>query len=157
MKRKIIRRGILVFIIALVLGGGYAFYLWNMPQRDIQSADADFEISSSQLVQEYLADVKAANAKYLQEEGDSKILAVEGMISSIDKDLNNQQVVLLKGENDKAGVSCTFTAATNSNAEKLSLRHRVIIKGVIRSGAEYDEDLELYEDVIMEKCDVVSK
>lgn len=156
MKRKMIRWGFL-FAVALIFGGVYAYYLWNMPQRDIQSADVDFEVSSSQLVQEYLTNAKAANTKYLQEDGDSKILAVEGVIFSIDKDLNNQQVVLLKGENDKAGVSCTFTAATNSNAEKISLGDRVTIKGVIRSGAGYDEDLELYEDVIMEKCDVISK
>lgn len=157
MKKKVIRWGILIFIVALIIGGGYAYYLWNMPQRDVQSADIDIEITSSQLVQEYLTDVKAANSKYLQEEGDSKILAVEGSVSSINTDMNNQKVIILKEENDKAGVSCTFTTLTNANANKLAVGDRVKIKGVFRSGAGYDEDLELYEDVIMEKCDVVTK
>jgi exonuclease VII large subunit len=76
-------------------------------------------------------------------------------VSSIDVDMNKQQVVLLKDSSQKAGVSCTFTANTNLNALKLKKGEQVTIKGVIRSGAGYDEDLEMYEDVIMEKCDVL--
>ncbi len=30
------------------------------------------------------------------------------------------------------------------------------VKGVIRSGANYDADLEMYEHVIMEKCDLIT-
>jgi hypothetical protein len=37
----------------------------------------------------------------------------------------------------------------------LALGEEITVKGVIRSGAEYDEDLEMYEDVIMAKCDLV--
>jgi RecG-like helicase len=100
-------------------------------------------------------DARAANDKYLQEEGDSKIIAVTGIVASIIEDMNQQKVVLLKSNKDKAGVSCSFMASTNFHAEELSSGDEVTIKGVIRSGAGYDEDLELYEDVIMEKCDVL--
>lgn len=157
MKSKIVRWGVLMFIVAIIFAGGYGYYLWNMPHRNVQAIEADFEVSSSQLVQEFLTDSKSANKKYLSEDGDSKILAVEGVVASIDKDMNDQNVVVLKGENDKAGVSCTFTKATNTNAENLNMGDKIILKGVIRSGAGYDEDLELYEEVILEKCDVVAK
>ena len=64
--------------------------------------------------------------------------------------------MLLKDLGEIAGVSCTFTPETKKNAEILKIGDKVTIKGVIRSGAGYDEDMELYEDVILEKCDVVN-
>ncbi len=68
--------------------------------------------------------------------------------------MNHNKVVLLKENGMKAGVSCTFMEHTNENAEKLKKDDSVTIKGIIRAGARYDEDLEFYEDVILEKCDV---
>ena len=32
----------------------------------------------------------------------------------------------------------------------------ITVKGVIRSGASYDEDLELYENVTIDKSDIVN-
>lgn len=139
----------------IIVGGGVIFYVFNMPHRNVQNAPVDFVMEAKNLVKEYLADAQSANNRYLQEEGDSKIIAVSGIVASIDEDMNRQKVVLLKEEGEHAGVSCTFMANTNVNAEKLKEGDKVTIKGVIRSGAGYDEDLELYEDVIIEKCDVV--
>lgn len=155
MKKKIIKWSLILLVSGLVIGGGIVFYLFNMPHRDVQASVADYAITSTQLVQEYLDNAQFANNKYLQEEGQSKILEVSGTVASIDEDMNQQKVVLLKNTDSKAGVSCTFTAVTNVHAEKLKAGDQTKIKGVIRSGAGYDEDLELYEDVIMEKCDVV--
>ncbi|MFP3670568.1 hypothetical protein SB717_36390, partial [Priestia sp. SIMBA_032] len=64
-------------------------------------------MTASAIVHEYLDNPTAANAKYLNEEGESKILAVTGTVRSIDEDMNQQKVILLMEANDKAGVSCT--------------------------------------------------
>jgi len=155
LKNKLIKWGIALLVSCLIVGASVGFYIYNMPHRDVQRAPIDYEKAATQLVNEYLKDAAAANEQYLQEEGDSKIIAVTGIVSSIEEDLNKQQVVLLKDSNQKAGVSCTFTANTNMHALKLKKGERVTIKGVIRSGAGYDEDMEIYEDVILEKCDVL--
>jgi hypothetical protein len=63
--------------------------------------------------------------------------------------------VLLKGRQDKAGVSATFTSETNKNLDGIQPGQMVRIKGVIRSGASFDEDLGLYENVILDKSDIV--
>jgi len=147
----------LTFGVGLVIAIAVAYYMFNMPKRDVQSAKTDFSVSSTDIVNEYLADAALANGKYLQEEGDSKILAVTGTVVSINEDLNNQKVILLKNPGDKAGVSCTFTAETNKHTENLQIGETVTVKGVIRSGAGFDVDLDFYEDVIMEKCDIVLK
>lgn len=155
MKKKIVKWGLILLTSGTVIGGGAFLYIFNMPHRDVQAASADFHMGATQLVNEYLTDAQAANNKYLQEDGESKIIAITGIVASIDEDMNRQKVVLLKESGEKAGVSCTFMLATNANAENLRKGNKVTIKGVIRSGAGYDEDLELYEDVILEKCDVL--
>ncbi len=154
-RKKIIK------VVLFIVGGGVVAallvgtYLFNKPHRNVQEAAIDFTVSSNALVDEYLGNPSAANKKYLNEEGNSKIIAVTGEVSSKTVDLKNQQVILLKSTGAKAGVSCTFMASTNKVAESLTVGQQVTIKGVIRSGASYDPDLGFYEDVIIEKCDVL--
>ncbi len=150
-KTKII---LLSLLTAGLIGGGYVFYLWNMPHLDVQAQKADYSFSANQLVNEYLTNEKIANAKYLGENGESKIIIINGTISKIDTDMNNQTVVLLKEDTAKAGVSCTFMPSTNNNASSLKVGGKAKIKGIIRSGASYDSDMELYENVVLEKCDI---
>jgi len=157
MNKKIVKRGLIIIALGIVIGGGIFLYMFFQPHRDVQATKTDFQLEAKQIVDEYLKDANAANDKYLQEEGDSKIIEVSGVVAEISEDFNNQKVLLLKGKGENAGVSCTFTSATNKNAATLKVGDQVTIKGVIRSGAGYDEDMEMYEDVIMEKCDIVNK
>lgn len=156
-KNKRVKVFAIITLIGIVISGGVVLYLFNMPHRDVQETTTDFTLKAKDIVKEYLTDSQIANDKYLDAEGESKILEVEGNIFSISEDFNNQVVVLLKSNENEAGVSCTFTAETNQSTSSLAVGQKVIIKGVIRSGASYDEDLEMYENVIMEKCDVVTK
>jgi hypothetical protein len=151
-KSKVI---LLSVLLAGLLGGAYALYLWNMPHLDVQAQKVDYTISATDLVSEYLANEKTANLKYLGENGESKIIVIHGKISKIDVDLNNQKVILLKDEAAKAGVSCSFMTTTNANTEQLEIGQSVSIKGIIRIGASYDADMEIYQNVVLEKCDVV--
>jgi hypothetical protein len=158
MKRKRIVKALLISAIGgVVIAGGIGLYMFNTPHRDVQATNADYSLTSSQIVNEYLADKDAANAKYLSKDGDSKILEIAGVISKISEDYSGQNVVLLKAIGDKAGVSATFTAETNIKAANLKIGEKITVKGVIRSGASYDEDLELYEHVILDKSDLVKK
>ncbi len=154
--KQIIKRSILVAIAGFVIAGSILLYLFNMPHRDVQAAEADYSLSSSQIVNEYLADKVTANKKYLASNGDSKILEVTGTVVKISEDFNGQLVVLLKEPNDKAGVNATFSDDAGPKYASFEVGKTITIKGVIRSGATYDEDLELYEHVILDKCDIVA-
>lgn len=156
-KKKILKIVAIVGVAGLLIGGGIGLYMFNMPHRDVQSANADFSLKSTEIVAEYLSDRDAANQKYLAADGDSKILEVTGTIAKISEDFNGNKVVLLKETGEAAGVSATFTPETNQHTEGLSTGQTITVKGVIRSGASYDEDLEMYEHVIIEKSDVVYK
>lgn len=156
-RREIINAGILIAVTGIVIIGAVGLYLFNMPHRNVQKANADYNLSSSQIVAEYLTDKESANKKYLAEDGDSKIMQITGNVSKISEDFNGQKVVLLKGADDKAGVNASFTKETNANAAKLQVGETVTLKGVIRSGASFDKDLGFYENVILEKSDVATK
>ncbi|MDZ4667105.1 MAG: hypothetical protein SGJ00_04390 [bacterium] len=148
---------LLVLLLGITVGGGIAYYIFNMPHIDVQAQKADYTVSTTALVSEYLQDEKLANEKYLGNEGDSKIFVVTGTVKSMDINLNNQKTVLLQEDADKAGVMCVFMAETNAHAAEIKIGEHVSIKGIIRSGANYDEDLELYENVLLEKCDLVKE
>ena len=156
-KKKTFKALLLIGAVAILIASAVIVYLFNKPQRDVQSSEIEYRISASDLVAEYLKDQATANKKYLDDEGNSKIIAVTGTVKSLEKDLNNQWVVLLKKEGDKAGVNCSFTSATNHSAEKLLTGQVITIKGVIRAGAGHDSDLDLFEDVIIEKSDVLNE
>jgi len=141
--------------ISVALGAG--IYLFNMPHRNVQSAKIDFAVSATELVNEYLTGPEVADEKYLDEEGDSKILEVSGKVSKISRDFNDQIVILIKDTGDKAGVSCTLLITSNAIGGKILEGQEIKVKGVIRSGAMFDPDMNRYENVIMEKCDIVSK
>lgn len=153
MKKKIIIVVALIALSSLI----YLAYLWFMPHRDVQSTKADAEVTATALVDEFLADADVANAKYLDTEGESKVLIISGEVTKIDTDQLGQKVLLLKSNpSDKLGVSCTFTAETNNQVSGVKIGNQIKIKGVIRSGAEYDEDLDLIINAVVEKSSIVN-
>jgi hypothetical protein len=152
-KKKII----IALGLGIVIAGIIGAVLFFQPHRDVQNTTTDFSYSASEIVNEYLTDSEKANNKYLDEEGNSKVLEIKGIVAKISEDFNKQKVVLLKSDSDKAGVSCTFTAKTNPHTLNIKIGDKITVKGVIRSGAAFDTDLDMYENVILEKCDVITK
>ncbi len=151
MKSKLFK---IIGVLAL-LAVGYGAYMWFMPHQNVQGTKAFKTIDATALVNEFLTDKDKANNIYLDTEGESKVLIITGTIADISEDQLNQKVVLLKNTSDKMGVSCTFTVDTNAQVDKLNVGDAIKIKGVIRSGAEYDEDLDLTENVIVEKSALI--
>ncbi len=150
-KKKIL----IVLAIGVLIAISIALFMFFKPARDIQATETDYSYNASDLVNEYLTDAHKANNKFLDEEGNSKVLEITGIVKNITKDFNNQKVILLKNTKDKAGVNATFTSATNAHTNSVKIGDKITVKGVIRSGASYDEDLEMYENVILDKCDIV--
>ena len=93
-KRKILKIIAILGVAGILIGGGIGYYMFNMPHRDVQSADADYSLTASEIVSEYLTDRDAANMKYLSANGESKILEITGVVSKISEDYSGQKVVL---------------------------------------------------------------
>lgn len=155
--KKSVKIGITILAVGVLVVGGVGVYLFNLPHRNIQSTKTDIEITAASLVAEYLENPEQANAKYLDAEGESKILEVTGEVASVTEDFNHNLVVLLKSSGQEAGVSCTFLSTSGPIQNSIAKGQQIKVKGVIRSGASYDADLGFYEHVILDKCDLVSK
>ena len=150
-KKKIL----IVLSVGVIIAVGIAATMFFKPHRDVQETATDYRYEASEIVNEYLTDADKANEKYLDEGGNSKVLEISGTVADISEDFNHQKVLLLKEATDKAGVNAVFTKETNVNTQNIEIGKRVTVKGVIRSGATYDEDLEMYENVILEKSDLI--
>lgn len=154
MKKTKTKKIILIIVILGALAAVYPLYLFFMPHRDVQKTEAFASLSSKELIDEYLKDNNTANEKYLASDGNSKVLTIKGTIASISVDQNNQTVFLLKNEGENAGVNCTFLPDAIERIKDFKVGDKIKVKGFITMGASYDEDLEMYEDVIMQDCDI---
>jgi len=153
--KKSIKISLLVIGAILVIGGSIGFYLFNMPHRDVQATEIDASLSAESLVNEYLNDYNAANLKYLDEEGESNVLQVNGTIAQVSEDYQGDLVLTLQSGEMKAGVNCTLLSNEKNAGSAYKVGDKVTIKGVIRAGARYDEDLEMYTSVILEKAAII--
>jgi hypothetical protein len=95
---------VLFGIVALVVGLGAAYYLWNKPHRDIASEDAAFALTADELFDAFEADETAANAKYLD-----KVVAVTGQVAEVTVNDAGQSVLTITAANAMlGGVSATM-------------------------------------------------
>jgi hypothetical protein len=154
-KSKMIKIVAAVMITALLIGGGIGAYMFFKPHRDVQKTSTDFKLTANELVAEYLGDWQGANNKYLAADGDSKVLEITGTVARVSEDFSGRKVVLLQEKGQKAGVNCTFLPETDAQAAALNTGDVVTIKGVIRSGASFDADLDMYVHAVVEKSAIV--
>jgi hypothetical protein len=139
----------------ILVGGGIFLYIWNMPHRDVQATEVDFTVSASEFVTEYLRDAKAANDKYLAEDGDSRVLVIQGKVVELDETISGNRIVILGSDNPNLGIKCTFLPNDHSQEVPIEIGAEVKIKGVVRAGPSYDEDLDLHEHGSLGDCALV--
>lgn len=155
MKKKTIKRIGFVILAGSIIAGSIATYMWFKPHRDVQATKAFAALKVNDLIQEFSADANAANAKYLSQDGNSKILVIEGRVSKVSENQIGETVIILKEEGAKAGVSCTFTLKTSPETAGIKEGDTIHIKGAITAGNSYDADLDLYEHAVMAQCAIV--
>ncbi|MFP4366593.1 MAG: OB-fold protein [Bacteroidales bacterium] len=153
---KLMRTMIMMTIAGIFLGGCVGLQSYLLPERNVQKLPVDYQVTASELTSEFLDDLDKARLKYLSDDGESEILEVTGRVSRISESLNGEKVVLLKNDDDKAGVNCTFTHETNHSGNDIEVGDVVAIKGEIVSGAYYDEDLDIFVNASLDKCAVIN-
>jgi len=138
-----------------LIGLGAGLNLWFAPHIDVQANPAFEHIAVRPFIKAAIDDISSFNDKYLATDGDSKIIEISGIIGEISTNMNNETVILLNDESFKdAGVLCTLLEANNLKIPEIG--SKITLKGIVRSGAEYDEDLELYIDAVLEEGKILN-
>jgi len=98
MNKKIILSAI---ALALLIGALVGYKMYNKPHRDLAEANADYELSATELFADYETGETAANAKYLD-----KVIRVEGEILTVSTDEAGQTSLTLDAGGIMGGVIC---------------------------------------------------
>lgn len=121
MKRIIIQRLLIVFVVALLVGIAAIYYMFNMPGRNIANEKSAYALSAKQLMKSYADDETKANQSYL-----NKVLLVTGQVKTFRTLQNHSMVFNL--EDELVGVSCQIDSV---DAVKYSPILSTIQKGMI--------------------------
>lgn len=151
MKRKYIF--FIVGFALLAFAGSYILYEVSREGRDVVELQAEETLKVRTIVQEYLDDPAAANSKYLETDGNSRIIEMSGTVYKISESGDGRPIVTIREDDQPAGFQCLF--ATGQSIGEMEKGNVVAIKGVIRGGPGYDEDLEIHENGYLEDCSLV--
>lgn len=157
MKKKKIKLFGFVTLAVIVIAGGLGAFEFFKPHRNVQNTKPFAALKVQELTNEFTRDAAKANAKYLADDGNSKVLIVDGRVSKISVNQSGEKVILLKEENAKVGVICTFTKESSITAELVKVGDFVKIKGSITAGNSYDADLDLFEHAILIQSAIIKE
>jgi hypothetical protein len=115
---------ILLFALALI-GGGIGFWMYNKPHQDLADSAADAQLSASELFASFEQDEAAANQQYLD-----KLIEVTGQVAEITPTDDGGAVVMLRGEADMFGVSCSFLPEESAAFQALEVGQTTTIRGL---------------------------
>lgn len=142
-KKLLIVTGI---VLVLAAGGIYVYREYHRTNVSLTAVDADFMVEATALVNEFLANDSAANHRYR-----NKILAVRGMVKSVERVDGDCTVVLGDTVEMSSSVRCLLDSAQVAAGTALKRGGRVTIKGAI-TGFKKDDTGLLGSDVELTRC-----
>lgn len=117
---KILLIGLILIIISLY----FIINLYNKPFIDIEKSNPKIEITALEILNDYQADERLANEKYVD-----NLIQIKGEVADI-KYENGTSVITLKGENDFSNIICRMLPEANLEVLKLKKGAQIMVKGV---------------------------
>lgn len=123
-----------ILALLALAGAGVAYYLWNKPHQNMQTAKADLALDAAKLFEAYNADETGSNALYLE-----KIIAVTGRVKEVKKNEDGTTRIMLDTGQD-FGVSCELDALSKHPRTDFTIGETVVFKGTC-TGLNFDVQL----------------
>ncbi len=136
MIKKILQFG----LIALVIGGGIGFYMWNKPHEAI--GKPNFTTTATELAAEFGKDETAATDKYISKDGKMIVIAISGKIADVKNDTSGITIGLETGD-PMNGVSCVLDRFTKHTKTDYKVGEEVKLKGLCTGKLS---------DVVLDRC-----
>jgi hypothetical protein len=142
MKKRIV---IGIMVLLILAAGIYAWSEFNRTVKSLANVKADYNVAAMALIGEFETDEVAAQAKY-----NNKIVAVNGMVKSIE-DVDNSYTVVLGDTSSMSSVRCLIDSTAASAVIGISRGMVINIKGAL-TGFKKDETGLLGSDVELNRC-----
>ena len=94
--------------------------------QEIKNQEASFTLTANELYSEYDHNEVAADSKYK-----GKVVAVDGIVQDIGKDIMDDAYIVIGGSGFLDGVQCMFTSGEQSKVANLSKGQKVSVKGEV--------------------------
>ena len=123
--KKIIKIGLILFLIGVVSATGTYLYLFHKPHRNIAREKPAFEMNAEDLYTEFSSDETTSYEKY-----GNKVLQVTGKVVEFDLNSNGASLVYV---DPMEGINCEFdsttVADTRNELSKIDVGKIVTLKG----------------------------
>jgi tRNA_anti-like len=133
-----------VLILALA-GGGFGYYLYNKPHKNVQTASA-IKVAGPNLYAAFVKDSAAANKTYT-----GKVLEISGEVVKSELDQQQNVFVHLKAGEDGSIINCSMEEKT----APFKVGTKIALKGICGGYNTGDTDMGLPGDVVVNRCYVV--
>lgn len=146
MKRKTVRYSFFAVLIIIAGLSWYAYNEYNRKRKDTAALNADFSLSSKDLLQAFISNEQNANKKYLD-----KVIAVTGNVKSVDKDSEGTNTIIIGEPGELLAVRCTLDSTHNDEAVRIAAQKTITVKGICTG---FNSDEMLGSDVILSRCTI---
>lgn len=141
-KRKIIIGALIVVIAAAAIYSYREFYRSN---KDLREVEAQVQIDAATLISEFSANEKEADKKYR-----NKIIAVRGMVKSIDS-VDHQYTIAMGDTNQLSAIRFSMDSSFVPQAVLVQRGRMLTVKGAI-TGFKKDDTGLLGDDIEFNRC-----
>ncbi|HJV79066.1 MAG TPA: hypothetical protein VJ602_11845 [Paludibacter sp.] len=129
MKNKIIKYGGIIGVVGFMIVLSVAIYMFNKPKRNIAKTKAEYALTATQLITEFIQNEPAANSKYLSA-AYGKVIQVSGIIGEINLTGDTILNLSLKEPGMKSGsVNCSMQRTELNKIKLLKIGDKVTVKG----------------------------
>ncbi|HUZ61615.1 MAG TPA: hypothetical protein VMU83_22755 [Hanamia sp.] len=141
MQRKLGKYAVLTFVAIIAIAVIIIYRIWNKPHVDIRDADA--VKTTSIALYNILSKNGNDSAIYL-----NKVVEVSGVITSVSKNEQDQQIILLKTNVSGGSVNCTMEEEVNGKKPG----DTIVLKGICSGYINGDMGMGLPGDVFLIRC-----
>ena len=127
----LLKRILLIGLIAAAIGGAVGLYLWNKPVKDIQNAKTDFSMTAQELFAAYESNEASADSLYRRAviEVTGSVIEVKEEEKEVDGEVRTITNVVLDGGDMMFGVICQMADTNIESLQQLAPGDEVTIKG----------------------------
>lgn len=138
--------GMLVLIVLVIVSAIFGWKEYTRKNEPVKNLKPAFKVSAPQIIKEFEANDSLPARKYL-----GKLIAVNGIIKTIDKDSQGYFTVVLGNPVSMSSVRCAMDSLFASEVLSLKKDQTITIKGMF-TGFQKDETGLLGSDIILNRC-----